>query len=110
MIAMIPGEQVPIAWLVVGFLGHAVFGSRFLVQWIATERKKKSVIPVAFWYLSIIGSLILLTYAIYRMDPVFILGFSLNMIIYVRNLCFIHGRAQKVPATGEGENASSDAG
>ncbi len=88
--AMIPGEQIPIVWLAIGFLGEAVFGTRFLVQWIASERKKKSVIPVAFWYLSLLGSLILLAYAIFRMDPVIIAGFSLNLFIYVRNLYLIH--------------------
>jgi lipid-A-disaccharide synthase-like uncharacterized protein len=80
-------EQV---WVSVGLIGQVVFGLRFIVQWIATEKQKRSVIPVGFWYLSLAGSLILLAYAIYRCDPVFILGFSLNLLIYVRNLYFIH--------------------
>jgi len=77
-------------WLCIGFGGQVIFGLRFIVQWIATERKKKSVIPLGFWYLSLAGSIILLAYAIHKADPVFILGFSLNMIIYLRNLYFIH--------------------
>jgi len=77
-------------WTAVGFVGQAVFGLRFVVQWIATERRRKSVVPVAFWYLSLLGTIILLTYAIHKLDPVFIAGFSVNMIIYLRNLYFIH--------------------
>ena len=84
------GLTVEHIWVGIGFLGQAVFGLRFLVQWIATERAKKSVVPVAFWYLSLGGSVVLLTYAIYKRDPVFILGFSLNLLIYARNLWFIH--------------------
>jgi lipid-A-disaccharide synthase-like uncharacterized protein len=79
-------------WTTVGFAGQVVFGSRFLVQWIATERRKQSVVPTAFWYLSVVGAVILLAYSIYRLDPVFIAGFSLNMLIYLRNLYFIHRR------------------
>jgi len=85
-----------LTWLAIGFAGQAVFGLRFIVQWIASERKKQSVVPVAFWYLSLAGTIILLAYAVYRMDIVFVLGFSLNMIIYLRNLYFIH---RKPPAT-----------
>jgi len=81
-------------WTLVGFAGQIVFGLRFVVQWIATERKRKSVVPVAFWYLSLLGTIILLAYAIYRLDPVFIAGFSLNMIIYLRNLYFIHRKRE----------------
>ncbi len=77
-------------WMGVGFIGQAFFLSRFVVQWIATERAKRSVIPLAFWYLSIVGSVVLLAYSIYKRDPVFILGFSLNLLIYSRNLWFIH--------------------
>jgi len=77
-------------WMAVGFIGQVIFGLRFVIQWIQTERKRKSVIPLSFWYLSLLGSMILLTYAIVRRDPVFIAGFSLNMAIYLRNLYFIH--------------------
>jgi lipid-A-disaccharide synthase-like uncharacterized protein len=76
-------------WLVIGFLGQFLFFMRFLIQWIASERKKKSVIPVAFWYFSLGGSAILLLYALYRRDPVFIVGQALGLVIYSRNLVLI---------------------
>jgi len=79
-------------WTALGFAGQFIFGMRFVIQWIATERKKKSVVPVMFWYLSIVGTIILLIYSIHKMDVVFIAGFSLNMLIYSRNLYFIHRR------------------
>lgn len=79
-------EQV---WLGVGLLGQALFSARFLVQWIASERHKRSVVPVHFWYLSLGGGLTLLAYAIYRHDPVFILGQGTGVFVYVRNLYFI---------------------
>ena len=81
------------SWLVIGFLGQSVFGARFFVQWLSSERAKKSVIPITFWYLSICGSLILLTYAIHKLDPVFILGQSTGSLIYLRNLYFISKQA-----------------
>jgi lipid-A-disaccharide synthase-like uncharacterized protein len=83
----ITAEQI---WLAVGFVAQALFGARFLVQWITSERRKESVVPIAFWYLSLSGSAMLLTYAIYRQDPVFILGQSTGSIIYIRNLILIH--------------------
>jgi lipid-A-disaccharide synthase-like uncharacterized protein len=73
-------------WQVVGFLGQGVFTARFLVQWVASEKKGDSVVPVAFWWLSIVGGLSLLVYAIYREDPVFIVGQGMGMVVYVRNL------------------------
>ena len=76
-------------WLILGLFGQALFSARILVQWIATERQKRSVVPVAFWWLSIAGSLTLLSYAIYRKDPVFILGQSFGTTVYIRNLYFI---------------------
>jgi lipid-A-disaccharide synthase-like uncharacterized protein len=76
-------------WLGIGLLGQAMFSARFLVQWIASERRKQSVIPTPFWYFSIGGGLTLLAYAIYRMDPVFILGQGAGIFIYARNLYFI---------------------
>ena len=87
-------------WMALGFAGQVIFGLRFVVQWIATERQKRSVIPLAFWYLSLVGTIILLAYSIYRLDPVFIAGFSLNIIIYLRNLYFIH--LHRHPATQAG--------
>lgn len=77
-------------WLGVGFLGQALFTARFLVQWIASEKKKQSVVPVHFWYFSLGGGLTLLAYAIYRVDPVFILGQASGIVVYARNLWFIH--------------------
>lgn len=77
------------AWLVVGFLGQACFFSRFLVQWMASERAGRSLVPRAFWYLSIAGGMIVLTYAIWRRDPVFILGQSVGLFVYLRNLILL---------------------
>ena len=77
------------AWLVVGFLGQGFFFMRFVVQWIASERARKSIIPHAFWFFSIGGGIVLLVYAIYREDPVFILGQALGLVIYFRNVFFI---------------------
>lgn len=79
-----------IIWLVVGLTGQALFFMRFLVQWIASEKKRESVVPLAFWYFSIGGAILLLIYAIYRRDPVFIIGQSMGFLIYGRNLYFIH--------------------
>jgi len=76
-------------WVIFGLLGQLFFFLRFFFQWIASERKKQSTIPVSFWYLSIIGGIILLIYSIYRRDPVFILGQSLGVFIYARNLYLI---------------------
>lgn len=76
-------------WLVVGFAGQMLFASRFLVQWIVSERRRQSVIPVAFWWLSLGGAALLLAYAIYRRDPVFILGQAFGFIVYTRNLVLI---------------------
>lgn len=76
-------------WLIIGFFGQFLFFMRFLVQWVTSEIKKKSVIPISFWYFSLGGSMILLVYAIHRRDPVFILGQSLGFIIYTRNLILI---------------------
>ncbi|HHQ13952.1 MAG TPA: hypothetical protein ENK16_02895 [Chromatiales bacterium] len=83
-------------WLGIGFFGQLMFTARFLVQWIATERARRSLVPKAFWYFSIAGSMILLSYAIYRLDPVFILGQSFGMIVYSRNLYFVHKHPEKL--------------
>jgi lipid-A-disaccharide synthase-like uncharacterized protein len=76
-------------WVAVGFLGQALFTSRFLVQWITSERAGRSVTPVAFWYFSLLGGLVLLSYALYRRDPVFIAGQAAGLVVYVRNLQMI---------------------
>lgn len=76
-------------WLGIGFFGQAMFFGRFFLQWIASEKARKSVIPTTFWYFSIAGGTILLIYSIYRQDPVFILGQGLGLLIYFRNLYFV---------------------
>ena len=78
-------------WLVLGFgfTGQALFSARFLVQWIASERQRKSVVPVWFWYFSIGGGLTLFLYALYREDPVFMLGQGFGLLVYVRNLMLV---------------------
>jgi len=76
-------------WVALGFVGQAFFFSRFVVQWVAAERRGESVVPTAFWYLSIAGGLILLAYAIKQEDPVFIAGQSVGAFVYVRNLMLI---------------------
>lgn len=73
-------------WLGIGLLGQACFFSRFFVQWLASERAGRSIFPMAFWYFSLSGGLLLLIYAIYRKDPVFILGQSTGAFIYLRNI------------------------
>jgi lipid-A-disaccharide synthase-like uncharacterized protein len=78
-----------VLWLAVGFLGQALFSMRFLVQWWRSERAGNSVVPVAFWYLSLGGGLLLLSYAIYRRDPIFIGGQLSGVVVYLRNLHLI---------------------
>jgi len=98
-------------WLVIGFFGQGIFTARFLVQWLASEKKKDSVVPVAFWWLSIGGGLTLLAYAIYREDPVIIAGQSLGVFIYSRNLMLVAkgkrraGPRKPRPADSAGANA-----
>ncbi len=82
--------QTSYVWLAIGFLGQGLFSMRFLVQWLTSERQRKSVIPVAFWYFSLAGGITLLTYAIHREDPVFIVGQLTGVFIYSRNLYFVH--------------------
>ncbi|MDZ4021339.1 lipid-A-disaccharide synthase N-terminal domain-containing protein [Pseudomonas sichuanensis] len=76
-------------WLILGFTGQAVFTGRFVLQWLYSEYKRRSVIPVGFWYLSMLGSALLLIYAIYRQDPVFIIGQAFGFLVYLRNLQLI---------------------
>lgn len=76
-------------WVIIGLLGQLCFTSRFLIQWIASEKAKKSIVPNAFWYFSLLGGITLLTYAIYRKDPVFIIGQATGLFIYFRNLYFL---------------------
>ncbi|MBP0575836.1 lipid-A-disaccharide synthase N-terminal domain-containing protein, partial [Mycobacterium tuberculosis] len=73
-------------WIIIGLVGQFLFMMRFVVQWLASERAKRSVVPVAFWFFSIGGGVVLLIYSLQRMDPVFIAGQGLGLIIYIRNL------------------------
>ncbi len=73
-------------WLTVGFLGQAVFTARFLVQWLASEKERAVVVPPAFWWLSIVGGAALLSYAVHRRDPVIVVGQSMGLFVYARNL------------------------
>ena len=85
-------------WLGIGLVGQGLFSARFLIQWIASERRRRSVVPRAFWYFSIGGGLTLLIYAIYRLDPVFILGQAAGLVVYLRNLYFIRRNSPAVGA------------
>lgn len=85
-------------WLIIGFIGQFFFMMRFVVQWLRSEKEKKSVVPVAFWFFSLGGGVILLAYAIIRKDPVFILGQGLGLLIYLRNLWLIYGKAARQSA------------
>ena len=76
-------------WVLLGFVAQAFFTMRFLVQWLGSEKAGKSVIPLAFWWFSIGGGLLLLVYALYRRDPVFILGQGFGVFVYLRNLQFV---------------------
>jgi len=76
-------------WIVIGFIGQALFSARFVLQWLASERARRSIIPTAFWYFSLAGSMVLLAYAIHRADPVFIVGQATGLVIYLRNLYLI---------------------
>jgi lipid-A-disaccharide synthase-like uncharacterized protein len=85
-------------WVVLGFVAQAFFTMRFVVQWIASERARRSVVPVAFWFFSIGGGTLLLVYALYRRDPVFIAGQGLGLVVYMRNLYFIFISGRQVSA------------
>ena len=85
----------PAYWYVIGFGGQLAFGSRLLVQWLASERKRRVVIPQLFWYLSLFGGLALFAYALHKRDPVFALGQGLGLIVYVRNLMLDRRSAER---------------
>jgi lipid-A-disaccharide synthase-like uncharacterized protein len=80
-------------WLTIGFLGQALFTARFLVQWVVSEKKRASVVPVAFWWLSLLGGMALLAYAIFRRDLVIITGQGMGLFVYTRNLMLV-GKAR----------------
>ncbi|MEK7865934.1 MAG: lipid-A-disaccharide synthase N-terminal domain-containing protein [Planctomycetota bacterium] len=92
-------EQFSNPWQYVGISGQLLFGCRFVVQWIATERAKKSVVPVAFWHISILATLVSLTYGIGDVQLPIMMGNVLNLFIYFRNLSFIYGWGKKEPVS-----------
>ena len=85
-------------WIGIGLLGQLLFTSRFLLQWIASERRRESVVPVAFWWFSLAGGVTLLSYALWRHDPVFILGQAMGLVVYARNLALIHAKNREAAA------------
>lgn len=85
-------------WLGIGFLGQALFSARFVIQWLASERMRRSVVPHAFWWFSLAGGVTLLAYALWRGDPVFVLGQGLGLFVYLRNLMLIRRHRQMVAA------------
>lgn len=88
--------RAELVWLAIGLGAQTLFSMRFIIQWIASERQSKSVVPDLFWWFSIFGGLTLLAYAIHRKDPVFILGQSLGVIIYTRNLWLIYAEKRNL--------------
>ena len=82
-------------WATIALVGQVIFGGRFILQWIVSEYKKRSHVPTAFWFMSLAGSLTLLSYSIHIRNPIFMLGFSLNTLIYLRNLHLIYKHAKK---------------
>ena len=94
-------EQI---WIAFGLTGQLLFTARFIVQWLSSEREKRSVIPRSFWYFSLGGSLMLLTYAIYRQDIVFTIGQSSGLFIYVRNLQLIRNESKRIAQQNDAES------
>lgn len=96
-------------WLALGLLGQALFSARFLVQWIASERAGRSVVPVAFWFFSIGGGLITLVYGLVQREPIIILGQSLSLVIYARNLMLIGKDRRRKAAARAGDETQEGA-
>jgi len=96
-------------WLGVGFFAQLMFSMRFIVQWIASERARRSIVPETFWYFSLVGGAMLLAYAVYRLDPVFILGQAMGLVIYSRNIYFIRAHNKKEAAEAAATTAASAA-
>jgi lipid-A-disaccharide synthase-like uncharacterized protein len=94
-------------WLAIGFAGQALFASRFIIQWFKSEMEGRSVIPLAFWYFSLGGGIILVAYAIYKKDPVFIIGQASGLVVYSRNLYLIFRERSLLRSaeTGAGSHA-----
>ena len=89
-------------WIGIGFLGQALFSARFIIQWLASERSRQSVVPLAFWWFSLAGGATLLSYALWRGDPVFVLGQGLGLVVYLRNLMLIRKAARRDALTPPG--------
>ena len=101
---------VEMAWLLIGFAAQLMFSMRFIVQWLASERARRSIVPETFWYFSCVGGAMLLAYAIYRADPVFILGQGMGLLIYARNIYFIVASKKEAAVAGaQPETASAKA-
>ena len=92
---MLSAENI---WVAIGLLGQALFGARFIIQWIMSERVGRSIIPLPFWFCSLGGGVVLLSYAIHRQDIVFILGQGMGLIVYTRNLVLIYRESRDRPA------------
>ena len=88
-------SSIEILFLIIGFVGQGLFASRFIFQWIYSEKKGESLIPITFWYLSIFGGIGLLIYAIFRKDPVIITGQTFGIFIYLRNIILIYKKGNK---------------
>ena len=100
-------EQSWSVWVLVGIAGQLLFSARFIIQWLASERAGRSIVPVAFWFVSIGAAGLVLAYGLYRRDPVIILGQSLGMPVYVRNLMLIHReRRERLRRDDEAERAA----
>ena len=97
-------------WVAFGLLGQFVFGARFIVQWIASERKGESHIPIVFWYISIAGGIILTAYAIHKRDIVFIIGQGAGLLVYIRNLMLIYRSRRTFIPPPERSGAAGSAG
>ena len=82
-------------WVIIGYTGQAIFTARFMAQWAASERKGDSVVPLAFWWLSLFGGMTLLSYAVYRQDQVIIVGQSMGIFVYVRNLMLVDKKKKR---------------
>ena len=89
------GSTESTIWIGIGFIGQALFSARFFLQWLASERAKRSIVPLAFWYFSLGGGLVLLSYAIHKRDPVFIVGQATGGFVYLRNLYLIRTGRQR---------------
>jgi len=115
LLMKVAGGSTHDIWLALGLVGQACLAARFLVQWMASERQRRSVMPASFWYLSLAGGVAVLTYAIHRRDPVFVVGQAAGLGVYARNMHLNHGPGgcrvrRRIPAGVQGVARRSDAG